>query len=161
MPIPLRFGVGRTRRPLSFGAAHCGGPAHFAIAVPRRAIPREKSRLESLGVEVEGPVYESWPPPSHTRLFGDLDLKTGKLADADRVLRKFIPRAFRRPSLAAPSWLSRRLATSWASFAFPRVSPFSRNPSTAAFLATTAGNADAAVLPPPTSAQVKSSFLRR
>ena len=48
--------LGLTSRPLSFGAAHCGGPAHFAIAVPRSAIPAEKARLESMGVEVEGPV---------------------------------------------------------------------------------------------------------
>ncbi len=53
--------LGLTRKPLSFGAAHCGGPAHFAIAVPRSAIPAEKSRLESLGVVVEGPVtFATW-----------------------------------------------------------------------------------------------------
>ena len=53
--------LGLTSRPLSFGAAHCGGPAHFAIAVPRSAIAAEKNRLESLGVEVEGPVtFERW-----------------------------------------------------------------------------------------------------
>lgn len=53
--------LGLTSKPLSFGAAHCGGPAHFAIAVARRAIPREKARLESLGIEVEGPVtFERW-----------------------------------------------------------------------------------------------------
>ena len=53
--------IGLTSRPLSYGAAHCGGPAHFAIAVARAAIPGEKARLESLGVAVEGPVtFESW-----------------------------------------------------------------------------------------------------
>jgi len=53
--------LGLTSKPLSFGAAHCGGPAHFAIAVPRAAIAREKARLESLGLAVEGPVrFESW-----------------------------------------------------------------------------------------------------
>jgi len=53
--------LGLTRRPLSYGAAHCGGPAHFAIAIARAAIPAEKARLESLGIEVEGPVtFESW-----------------------------------------------------------------------------------------------------
>src|SRR6266850_2627467 len=44
--------LGLTSRPLSFGAAHCGGPAHFAIAVARDDIAGEKARLESLGVEV-------------------------------------------------------------------------------------------------------------
>ncbi len=57
--------LGLTSRPLSFGAAHCGGPAHFAIAVPRAAIPAEKARLESLGLEVEGPVtFEDWAADS-------------------------------------------------------------------------------------------------
>jgi catechol 2,3-dioxygenase-like lactoylglutathione lyase family enzyme len=53
--------LGLTSQPLSYGAAHCGGPAHFAIAVARAAIPAEKARLEALGVAVEGPVtFESW-----------------------------------------------------------------------------------------------------
>ena len=53
--------LGLTSRPLSYGAAHCGGPTHFAIAVPRDRIAAEKTRLESLGLEVEGPVFfESW-----------------------------------------------------------------------------------------------------
>ena len=53
--------LGLTSRPLSYGAAHCGGPAHFAIAVARRAIPAEKARLESLGLDVDGPVtFEFW-----------------------------------------------------------------------------------------------------
>jgi catechol 2,3-dioxygenase-like lactoylglutathione lyase family enzyme len=53
--------LGLTSKPLSFGAAHTGGPAHFAIAVPRADIPAEKARLESLGVEVEGPItFEFW-----------------------------------------------------------------------------------------------------
>ena len=57
--------LGLTSRPLSYGAAHCGGPTHFAIAVPREAIPAEKTRLESLGLEVEGPVpFENWKADS-------------------------------------------------------------------------------------------------
>ena len=53
--------LGLTSRPLSYGAAHCGGPAHFAIAVPRATIPQEKTRLEALGLAVEGPVrFDSW-----------------------------------------------------------------------------------------------------
>jgi catechol 2,3-dioxygenase-like lactoylglutathione lyase family enzyme len=53
--------LGLTSKSLSFGAAHCGGPAHFAIAVPRVAIPAEKARIEALGVAVEGPVtFEFW-----------------------------------------------------------------------------------------------------
>ena len=53
--------IGLTSRPLSYGAAHCGGPAHFAIAVPRSSIPAEKARLETLGFEVEGPIsFRAW-----------------------------------------------------------------------------------------------------
>ena len=53
--------LGLTSRPLSYGAAHRGGPAHFAIAIARAAIPAEKARLETLGLAVEGPVtFEAW-----------------------------------------------------------------------------------------------------
>ena len=64
--------LGLTSQPLSFGAAHCGGPAHFAIAIARAAIPAEKARLESLGLAVEGPVtFEGWRADSI--YFSDLD----------------------------------------------------------------------------------------
>jgi catechol 2,3-dioxygenase-like lactoylglutathione lyase family enzyme len=57
--------LGLTSKPLSFGAAHCGGPAHFAIAVARAAIPAERARLQSLGIDVEGPVtFENWKADS-------------------------------------------------------------------------------------------------
>lgn len=57
--------LGLTSRPLSYGAAHCGGPAHFAFAVPRSAIVAAKARLESLGLAVEGPVtFEAWKADS-------------------------------------------------------------------------------------------------
>jgi catechol 2,3-dioxygenase-like lactoylglutathione lyase family enzyme len=53
--------LGLTSRPLSFGAAHAGGPAHFAFAVPRRDIPAEKARLEALEIVVEGPItFAGW-----------------------------------------------------------------------------------------------------
>ncbi|MBI1797033.1 MAG: VOC family protein [Candidatus Eisenbacteria bacterium] len=53
--------LGLTSRPLNYGAAHCGGPAHFAIGVARAAIPAEKRRVESHGIEVEGPItFASW-----------------------------------------------------------------------------------------------------
>src|SRR5262249_29464757 len=49
-------------------------------------------------VEVEGPLHDVWPPLSHQRLFGDLDLQGGTLEDATRILSEFVPRAFRRPA---------------------------------------------------------------
>ncbi len=69
-------------------------------------------------VDVEGPLYDTWPPTSHTRLFGDLPLgpvlssgsatpkrtaaprygvvSTHPPADAEKIIREFVPRAFRR-----------------------------------------------------------------
>jgi len=58
-------------------------------------------------VEVEGPLHESWPPPSHRRIFGDLEQKPAPgnrvevvskdpAADAERILRGFVRRAYRR-----------------------------------------------------------------
>jgi len=62
-------------------------------------------------VEVEGPLHDSWPPESHRRIFGDLPRvvvptfnNNGRLevvsknpeVDADRTLRAFAHRAFRR-----------------------------------------------------------------
>ena len=62
-------------------------------------------------VEVEGPLHETWPPESHRRIFGELAQKPAPiynqnkrvevvsdqpLADAERILRSFTRRAFRR-----------------------------------------------------------------
>jgi hypothetical protein len=62
-------------------------------------------------VEVEGPLYDKWPPESHRRIFGDLPQKPAPIynqpkrvevtskdaeADAERILRAFARRAFRR-----------------------------------------------------------------
>lgn len=57
--------IGITAGPLSFGAAHCGGPQHFAFGVPRARIPELKARLEAHGLEVEGPVeFRFWDAES-------------------------------------------------------------------------------------------------
>jgi len=60
-------------------------------------------------VDVEGPLLDGWPPSSHKRLFGDLPraatpedknrfevVSKDPAADADKVLRSFARRAFRR-----------------------------------------------------------------
>src|SRR5262249_56333049 len=62
-------------------------------------------------VEVEGPLYDAWPPESHRRIFGDLPqapepnyrdsrrvevVSKNPEADAERILRNFARRAFRR-----------------------------------------------------------------
>jgi mono/diheme cytochrome c family protein len=48
-------------------------------------------------IEVEGPLPEAWPTESFRRVFGDADPKSGTLADAEKVLRQLLPKAFRRP----------------------------------------------------------------
>ncbi len=62
-------------------------------------------------VEIEGPLHETWPPSSHSRIFGDLQqvstptaedkdrrevVSKQPLVDAERILRNFARRAFRR-----------------------------------------------------------------
>jgi len=62
-------------------------------------------------VDVEGPLLESWPPPSHQAIFGDLKqaripgasdpnrlevVSDQPMVDAERILREFARRAFRR-----------------------------------------------------------------
>ena len=48
-------------------------------------------------MEVEGPFPETWPTESYRRVFGEADPKLGTLADAEKLLRALLPRAFRRP----------------------------------------------------------------
>ncbi len=63
-------------------------------------------------VDVEGPLLESWPPPSHKAIFGELKqervpgsadperlevVSQQPMVDAERILRDFARRAFRRP----------------------------------------------------------------
>ncbi len=62
-------------------------------------------------VEIEGPLMDSWPPASHRLIFGDMKQETAPLpdnpnrrevvsqqplVDAERILRDFTRRAFRR-----------------------------------------------------------------
>jgi uncharacterized protein DUF1592/uncharacterized protein DUF1588/uncharacterized protein DUF1587/uncharacterized protein DUF1585/uncharacterized protein DUF1595 len=62
-------------------------------------------------VEVEGPLHDTWPPESHRRIFGDLAQEAAPVpnfrsrvevaskdpeADAARILRSFVRRAYRR-----------------------------------------------------------------
>ncbi len=60
-------------------------------------------------VDIEGPLGDSWPPPSYRLLFGDLPqarvadhpdhrevVSQQPLADAEKILREFTRRAFRR-----------------------------------------------------------------
>ncbi|MFP6901495.1 MAG: DUF1592 domain-containing protein, partial [Opitutales bacterium] len=50
-------------------------------------------------VEFEGPVFASWPPPSHLRLVGEPGGETEE-SRAKKALKEFMPRAWRRPVTA-------------------------------------------------------------
>ncbi len=63
-------------------------------------------------VDIEGPLLESWPPPSHRQIFGDLNrrqiskdrfevVSDSPESDAERILTQFARRAFRREVTAA------------------------------------------------------------
>lgn len=52
--------------------------------------------------EIEGPVYESWPPPSHRRLLGDsLPSKDNERDTAKALIARFLRSAYRRPVTTA------------------------------------------------------------
>jgi len=50
-------------------------------------------------MEVEGPLPEKWPTESYHRVYGDVNPKTATVADAERLLKELLPRAFRRAAL--------------------------------------------------------------
>jgi mono/diheme cytochrome c family protein len=54
---------------------------------------RDIPRLLIRTVEFEGPFYDTWPPPSHKKIFVDSDART--------IIRQFATRAYRRPVTAA------------------------------------------------------------
>lgn len=52
--------------------------------------------IEIAEITIEGPL-EPWPPLSRQRLLGEVDPSTARWEDADRIIRRLLPRAFRRP----------------------------------------------------------------
>ncbi len=52
-------------------------------------------------VEITAPVYDQWPPASHTRIFFDSKNKADEIIYAREVLTKFISRAWRRPVITS------------------------------------------------------------
>ncbi len=58
---------------------------------------RDMPRLLVRSVEFEGPLYESWPPRSHRRIFVDSERRSDGARYAREVIRSFAARAFRRP----------------------------------------------------------------
>lgn len=59
--------------------------------------------------EVEGPLYDAWPPTSHSRILFDSPLRNSNEAKyAREVLARFMARAFRRP--VEPAEIDSKLA---------------------------------------------------
>ncbi len=48
-------------------------------------------------LEVEGPLYDQWPPKSHTLLLGETDPSGDEMSAAREIFGRFLPRAWRRP----------------------------------------------------------------
>ena len=46
---------------------------------------------------IEGPVLETWPPPGHRTLFGDIDLANPTPEKAAAIVAHLAPKLFRRP----------------------------------------------------------------
>lgn len=62
---------------------------------------RDMPRLLVRSVEFEGPLYETWPPPSHQKIFSNFGRKHDAPAYAREIIREFATRAYRRPVNAA------------------------------------------------------------
>ena len=57
----------------------------------------ESPRVRLYGIEMEGPLNETWPPASHRTIFGDAAYESGNAPD---ILQNFASRAWRRPAAA-------------------------------------------------------------
>src|SRR5262245_48823325 len=76
---------------------------------PGKAAKYKGAGLAVHWVEVEGPLYDAWPPASHRRIFGDRQqvrlknsdrlevVSKNPKADAESIIRDFARRALRRP----------------------------------------------------------------
>ncbi|MGI9474471.1 MAG: DUF1592 domain-containing protein [Rubripirellula sp.] len=59
-------------------------------------------------VEITSPVYDQWPPRSHTQIFIDSEHKANETVYAKEVLTHFMQRAWRRP--VTPSEVDQKMA---------------------------------------------------
>lgn len=58
---------------------------------------RDMPRLRLASVEFEGPLYDSWPPASHQRIFIPSENRKNRDVYAKEIIQEFASRAFRRP----------------------------------------------------------------
>ena len=59
---------------------------------------RDMPRLAIRSIEFEGPLYETWPPPTHTSIFGEFERKSDTAAYAREIIGSFVTHAYRRPA---------------------------------------------------------------
>jgi hypothetical protein len=59
---------------------------------------RDMPRLLIKSIEFEGPLYEAWPPASHTNIFTDYPNQSDEAAYARHILSRFATKAYRRPA---------------------------------------------------------------
>ncbi len=92
--------------PVRFTTETAGVTLSYAYAIPKVLENfwlqgrDEFARPEALvdWMELEGPVYDAWPPSSHTKILFDSPLKSENLNDYVRaVLERFMSEAYRRP----------------------------------------------------------------
>ena len=103
-PTVIEFVV-RTEARTSY-SIHTYALGSEATKVPGKSKEYKGKGLAIHWVEWEGPLYESWPPPGHRAIFGDLPQAKMKerlevvskdpIPDGERILRSFTRRAFRR-----------------------------------------------------------------
>ncbi len=60
---------------------------------------RDIPRLLIKSIEFEGPIYSTWPPESHRRIFIESPNKSDSKMYAQEVVLRFMTRAYRRPVL--------------------------------------------------------------
>ncbi|MEQ8784994.1 MAG: DUF1592 domain-containing protein [Pirellulaceae bacterium] len=73
-------------------------PGHWFLGMNNQHDDFPRPELFIDWVEIEGPVYDAWPPSSHTRILIDSPHKDAEQAAYARdVLANFMRRAYRRP----------------------------------------------------------------
>jgi mono/diheme cytochrome c family protein len=92
--------------PVRFTTESAGVTLSYAYAIPKvlenfwLQNKDEFARPEAMidWLEIEGPVYDAWPPSSHTKILFDSPMKSENLDGYARaVLERFMPEAYRRP----------------------------------------------------------------
>ena len=95
--------------PVQFTTESAGMTLSYAYSIPSvpenqflqhaEGFPRPEALVDWF--EIEGPVYDAWPPSSHTKILFDSPRRPdGEAAYAREVLERFMAEAYRRPVTA-------------------------------------------------------------